>query len=310
MGTKYPTQTIVGYNASPPSDDGTASESNRVNWSKHKTKLGDPVKTLAEAINTALVSHVDTATNDKSLAYTTVAADHGRLINVTAGITISLGDAGTMGADYLVFIKNSHTAAITVDLATAGDTLDGTAAGSVSLAANTCMVFKTTAAANGYLKLAQYQDPDTSVQLKVKSADESVSSSTVLQDDDHLTGFSVEAGETYFVEVFLNIVVGNATPDIKIYFDVTGVPDILITGELIFGGSFTGNTSRYVSAGSHGSESFSLGSGSGGRNSINMSGLFVPATTESFNFQWAQNISDAASVTLKKGSFIRMTKVT
>lgn len=52
----YTSQTISGYNASPPADDGSQVNSNKLEWAKHKTKLGDPIKTLSEAINTQLVS--------------------------------------------------------------------------------------------------------------------------------------------------------------------------------------------------------------------------------------------------------------
>lgn len=52
----YTTQAISGYNASPPSDDGSQVAANRVEWAKHKTKLADPIKTLSEAINTAVLS--------------------------------------------------------------------------------------------------------------------------------------------------------------------------------------------------------------------------------------------------------------
>lgn len=48
----YTTQAISGYNDTPPADDGSVSSANEVTWAKHKTKLGDPIKTLAEAINT------------------------------------------------------------------------------------------------------------------------------------------------------------------------------------------------------------------------------------------------------------------
>ena len=50
----YTSQTISNYNASPPPDDGTQTVANQLSWSKHKTKLADPIKTLAEGINTAV----------------------------------------------------------------------------------------------------------------------------------------------------------------------------------------------------------------------------------------------------------------
>lgn len=52
----YTSQTILGFNASPPPDDGSESTLNKLEWAKHKTKLADPVKTLAEAVNTAVTN--------------------------------------------------------------------------------------------------------------------------------------------------------------------------------------------------------------------------------------------------------------
>ncbi len=57
MSNPYTSVSISGYNNNPPSDDGAVNAANRVDWSKHKTKLGDPIKTLAESIN----SNVSTA---------------------------------------------------------------------------------------------------------------------------------------------------------------------------------------------------------------------------------------------------------
>lgn len=52
----YTSQSISGYNSSPPPDDASVQSSNKLEWAKHKTKLADPVKTLAEAVNTAMVA--------------------------------------------------------------------------------------------------------------------------------------------------------------------------------------------------------------------------------------------------------------
>ncbi len=52
----YSSQAISGYNSSPPADDGTKVDSNRVQWSKHISKIGDPIRTLAEAIDSAITS--------------------------------------------------------------------------------------------------------------------------------------------------------------------------------------------------------------------------------------------------------------
>lgn len=52
MANPYTQVTVANYNQTPPSDDGTVAASNQVNWSKHKTKLTDPLKTAIEAIDT------------------------------------------------------------------------------------------------------------------------------------------------------------------------------------------------------------------------------------------------------------------
>lgn len=52
----YTSQSISGYNASPPSDDGSQASSNQVEWAKHINKIGNPLRTLAEAINSAVLA--------------------------------------------------------------------------------------------------------------------------------------------------------------------------------------------------------------------------------------------------------------
>lgn len=52
----YNTQTQSGYNSGAPPDDGSQTSDNRVSWEKHKEKLGDPVLTLSQGINTELLS--------------------------------------------------------------------------------------------------------------------------------------------------------------------------------------------------------------------------------------------------------------
>lgn len=56
----YTKPTITGYNTSPPSDDGSETEDNKVKWSTIKGKITDPVKVLAEALGDAS----ETAWND------------------------------------------------------------------------------------------------------------------------------------------------------------------------------------------------------------------------------------------------------
>ena len=56
----YTTVSITGYNANPPDDDGSQVSSNEIEWAKHKDKLGDPIKTAVESINTNVNNAFDT----------------------------------------------------------------------------------------------------------------------------------------------------------------------------------------------------------------------------------------------------------
>jgi hypothetical protein len=48
--------TLVGFNESPPSDDGAQTAANRVDWSKHISKIGTPLRTYIDSVNNAAES--------------------------------------------------------------------------------------------------------------------------------------------------------------------------------------------------------------------------------------------------------------
>ena len=127
MGTKYASQTISGYNSSAPPDDGSTGSSNLLKWSNHKTKLADPIKTLAEDINSALVTALNFGSRTVAVDDTSAAADHMKTIECTASLTASLLDATTAGAGYVISYKNLGSGTVTIALQTSSDTLDGVA---------------------------------------------------------------------------------------------------------------------------------------------------------------------------------------
>lgn len=101
MGTKYTSESISGYNSSPPSDDGSATEANKVKWSTIKSKLPDPLKTAIENINTKLVNAADVGVDSYATASPSIgAADNGRLIALDSSSTAqtpTLAAASTLG---------------------------------------------------------------------------------------------------------------------------------------------------------------------------------------------------------------------
>ena len=153
MGTKYTTTAVVGYNSTPPADDGTASDANKIKWSTIKTKLPDPLNTAIAAIDTKLVDYVNVGPVAKTTTYTTVAGDNNKTLECSGTFTVSLMDAASAGAGYTVEINNQGTGTITVSRITAGDTIN-TVAGNVTLAAKVSMTFRVIAAATGYAIIA------------------------------------------------------------------------------------------------------------------------------------------------------------
>jgi len=160
MGTRYTTQSLSGYNASPPSDDGTVAASNQVSWAKHLSKIGNPLKTLAEAINTQLVAALTTTARSVSVSDSTVAGDHWRTVeiasNATSGVTVSLADAATMTNGYVVTVANQSAFSQTIGRSTATDTIN-TITANVTIRSLESITFAVNTLANGYIRVGNDQ---------------------------------------------------------------------------------------------------------------------------------------------------------
>lgn len=70
MTTHYTSVTVSGYNSGAPPDDGSTGSDNTLTWAKHKTKLGDPLKTAIEQVNTNLVSALNNVPKMATGSYT------------------------------------------------------------------------------------------------------------------------------------------------------------------------------------------------------------------------------------------------
>jgi len=128
MAVPYTTQTISGYNSSPPSDDGTISDANEIKWVNHTDKIGDPIKTLSEAINTELLTAFAKGflNNIVSLSTTTAvdATYKGKLIDCTGTMTLNLLAAATASSSFPLMIRNSGSGVVTLD-GNASETING-----------------------------------------------------------------------------------------------------------------------------------------------------------------------------------------
>lgn len=130
MGNPYTSQSIANYNSSPPPDDGSNTSANEITWAKHKTKLADPLKTLAEgidsAVSTAFGKVFGANITSTGTSYTVLSSDQGKLIRVTGSATITTPTAASEGAPFVFAVKNEHSAAITIEGA-GSENVDGSA---------------------------------------------------------------------------------------------------------------------------------------------------------------------------------------
>lgn len=128
MGAKYTATSVSGYNASPPADDGSTAESNKIKWSTIKTKLPDPLNTAIAAIDTKLTTWATYGPTAVAAAASLGAADNEKFSDITSACTLTLDDASTLGAGWMHYITNSSTANATLKRTTGADTLDGVVA--------------------------------------------------------------------------------------------------------------------------------------------------------------------------------------
>lgn len=152
MGTKYSTNTASGYNATPPVDDGTVSEANKVKWSTIKIKLTDPPKDLADTINSELVTHFNSGPNAYTTSQTLGAANYNSINQVSgAGVVLTLTDAATLAAGWYCDIVNTDaTNTVSLARATAADMINETSA-DVTIQPLSHLRAIVNAAANGFL---------------------------------------------------------------------------------------------------------------------------------------------------------------
>lgn len=70
----YTPVTVTGYNASPPPDDATQVEGNRIKWSVIKAQLGDPLNTAIAAVDDNVAAAIATITSNTSTASSNLSA--------------------------------------------------------------------------------------------------------------------------------------------------------------------------------------------------------------------------------------------
>ncbi len=131
----------------------------------------------------------------------------------------------------------------------------------------------------------------------VKSADETVTSSAVLQNDDHLF-VSVASSTTYLLELVF-MFNANASGDLKTTFTVPAGTT----------GSLAATTDAGSSAGISPTAT-AVWDGTGSDEQARLWGRIVTAgTSGTVRLQWAQNASFGTGTILRAASFLRITRI-
>lgn len=145
--------------------------------------------------------------------------------------------------------------------------------------------------------------PDSST--VIKSANENVTSSTTLQNDDEFS-FALEANTKYVIDGGVFATSTASQPDIKIGFTVPSGATMDI-GYLAQGGN--SRTAELLETSGAASAQIDIAANS---NTIiqPFGSVVTGGTAGNLVFQWAQNSSNATATTVKQGSFVTVTKVT
>lgn len=183
--------------------------------------------------------------------------------------------------------------------------------GQASYITDTATGGRTLAIYNGTSWISYFRSP----LFAYKTADESVTSSAALQNDDHLT-LSVEANAIYTMTLFIEYIAGT-TGDLQYAFtypanaSVThGVAGLDITATGSSGAAAVPNFSGPGRDTSTPTSARNLGGAGGSFAHAFMMGLLeVGVTAGSLTLQWAQAVSDGTATTLKQGSWMKLDRI-
>ncbi len=136
--------------------------------------------------------------------------------------------------------------------------------------------------------------------FKYKTADESVTSSDTLQDDDHLSGWSLDASTLYRFEIHLWVEAATSTPDIKVAFQVDNAltdSQYTIMSTSDGGASIADGETDVTTA-------HSRGLTAGARTGIRLQGFVLTGGSATvIDLQWAQAVNNATATTVYAGSW-------
>jgi hypothetical protein len=143
----------------------------------------------------------------------------------------------------------------------------------------------------------------------IKTADESLTSNAVLQDDDHLSvAFGSSLTYTIVGELYVD---GPTAGDINLRLAWTGTVTRLDWGARGLATTATtaeGDTRSVAQLGATTSPAtaISMGTITANFSVIELGGLLIPSTTGVLTLQWAQSVSTGTATTVRLGSWLKL----
>ncbi len=151
----------------------------------------------------------------------------------------------------------------------------------------------------------------STVLFAYKTADETVNNTTTKQDDDHLT-LTVSATGTYLIELLIFGGCGDAAAGLDAQFIAPNGSSLDATMQQSNSSQNQQRTDG-VSYSNTNTMFFSYGLGwynvYNTINQLDLRGIIVFTNTGTFKLQWAQDTAKATDMYIRKGSFLRLTKV-
>jgi hypothetical protein len=221
--------------------------------------------------------------------------DYGRTFIATSSFTQTLTAAATLADGWHCWYRNDGTGVITLD-PNASETIDGSL--TITLyPGQGCRI-----ACNG----SAFKTDRQMTVTKRKTADESVTSSTTMQDDDHLT-FPIGANEEWVVQYCVHA--GTSLPITGIKEAITVPSGATFQVSAAADGAAVHNNLSATSSGTQLDFTTTLMAGTNSSFITLMLWVLNGATPGNVTLQFAQSTSDATAVSHRKGSFLHGTKV-
>jgi hypothetical protein len=216
-------------------------------------------------------------------------------------------DNGSAGATNALLDGTNHTDT-TNSAVTKGDLVVGNGTplwDDLAVGSNGQVLTANSAATNG-VEWANAGGGDSYIR---KTADETVTSSTTLQNDDHLV-FAVDANSVYSIEMVLIVSAGNTTADYKFAWTFPS-GTTMFWGMVSEGGTMWQAGNHLTGPAALGTEATTITASS---DNIITGKLFkgvviVSSTAGNMQLQWAQNTSDGSGSVVKTNSHIRYRKI-